>query len=283
MAELSEDLRPALQFAYWTGWRVQNEVLSLTWAQADFDAGTVRLEENTTKSGSPGRWTVGTATSCKTPIEVTMPSFYRSCIAGAVCLCAVLNVGPATAQTRRGPSELLAAYVHERETPDAEANASRELVHALTNYGDYPAADLESLMRGLEKLAVTGNSPRLRADAAFRLSIPGSKRAVHPIPGVFARLERVYRRSKDPLTRSVLITVMAESTERQNAAKFLERIAKQEPADFSEAQYKAIQSLRRLDEEGRAALKRLHEAAVIQEPKAKLTLAILAKDGFPKK
>jgi hypothetical protein len=211
-----------------------------------------------------------------------MLSFYRSSIASAVCLCAVLGVGPATAQTRRPPSELLAAYVHERQTPNAESGVSRELVHALTNYGDYPAADLESLMRGLEELAVTGNPPRLRADAAFRLSIPGSKRAVHPIPGVFARLERVYRRSTDPLTRSVLITVMRQSTERQNAAKFLERIAKQEPADFSEAQYKAIQSLRRLDEEGRVVLKRLHETKAVREPKAKLTLAILAKEGFRK-
>lgn len=211
-----------------------------------------------------------------------MISFYRSSIAGAACLCAVLSVGPATAQTRRAPSELLAAYVNEHQAPYSESGVSRELVHALSNYGDYPAADLESLMRGLEELAVTGNPPRLRADAAIRLSIPGSKRAVHPIPGIFARLERVYRRSTDPLTRSVLISVMGESTERQSAAEFLERIAKQEPADFAESQYKAIQSLRRLDEEGRVVLKRLHETQVVREPKAKLTLAILAKEGFRK-
>lgn len=204
----------------------------------------------------------------------------RYSLAGSVCLCAALSVGPATAQTRRAPSELLAAYVHEGQTPNAESNASRELAHALTYPGDYPAADLEALMRGLEDLAVSGNPPRLRADAAIRLSIPGSKRAAHPVPGVFARLQRVYRRSTDPQTRSVLIAVMAESTERQNAANFLERIAKQEPADFSEAQYKAIQSLRRLDEEGRAALQRLHETQAVREPKAKLTLAILAKEGF---
>ena len=208
-----------------------------------------------------------------------MLSSYRSSVAGVVYLFAVLSVGPATAQTRRPPSELLAAYVHERETPDAQPNASRELIHALTNHGDYPAAYLESLVSGLDELAVSGSTPRLRAEAAVSLSIPGSKRAVHPIPGIFARLERVYRRSTDPLTQSVLIDVMGESTARQHAAKFLERIAKQEPADFSEAQYKAIQSLRRLDEEGRMVLKRLHETKVVREPKAKLTLAALAKEG----
>jgi integrase len=51
LAELPQPLRPAMEFAYWTGWRIQDEVLALTWAQMDFDAGVVRLEENTTKSG----------------------------------------------------------------------------------------------------------------------------------------------------------------------------------------------------------------------------------------
>lgn len=50
LAELPEPLRPALQFAYWTSWRVQDEVMALTWAQVDFGAGIVRLEPNTTKS-----------------------------------------------------------------------------------------------------------------------------------------------------------------------------------------------------------------------------------------
>jgi integrase len=39
-------------FAYITGWRVTSEILPLTWAQVDFDAGTVRLDEGTTKSGA---------------------------------------------------------------------------------------------------------------------------------------------------------------------------------------------------------------------------------------
>lgn len=30
LVELPEPLRPAMEFAYWTGWRIQDEVLSLT-------------------------------------------------------------------------------------------------------------------------------------------------------------------------------------------------------------------------------------------------------------
>jgi integrase len=48
-------LRPEFQdfgdFAYLTGWRTM-EVLTLRWAQIDFDAGTIRLEPGTTKTGA---------------------------------------------------------------------------------------------------------------------------------------------------------------------------------------------------------------------------------------
>jgi integrase len=48
---LSTALRPVLHFAYITGWRTQSEVLPLQWRQADFEAGTVRLDADTTKNG----------------------------------------------------------------------------------------------------------------------------------------------------------------------------------------------------------------------------------------
>lgn len=51
LAELPEFLRPAMEFAYLTGWRVPSEVLKLTWAQVDFRAKVVRLEVGTTKNG----------------------------------------------------------------------------------------------------------------------------------------------------------------------------------------------------------------------------------------
>ena len=54
LAELAPPLRPPLEFAYFTGWRIPSEVLVLTWAQVDFAAGLVRLEVGTTK-GKPGQ------------------------------------------------------------------------------------------------------------------------------------------------------------------------------------------------------------------------------------
>jgi integrase len=51
LVELPESLRPVVQFAAYTGWRVPSEVLPLTWDRVDFTAGVVRLEPGTTKTG----------------------------------------------------------------------------------------------------------------------------------------------------------------------------------------------------------------------------------------
>lgn len=50
VTELPGYLRPVVEFAYYTGWRIPSEVLRLTWAQVDFHAGVVRLEPRSTKN-----------------------------------------------------------------------------------------------------------------------------------------------------------------------------------------------------------------------------------------
>ena len=44
LAHLPEPLRPVIEFAYITGWRIPSEVLTLEWRQVDFKAGEVRLD-----------------------------------------------------------------------------------------------------------------------------------------------------------------------------------------------------------------------------------------------
>jgi len=50
LAQLPDYLQAPVEFGYYTGWRVRSEVLTLTWAQIDFVAKTVRLEPGTTKT-----------------------------------------------------------------------------------------------------------------------------------------------------------------------------------------------------------------------------------------
>jgi integrase len=47
LAKLPDHLRPPINFAYYTGGRVQSEILSLTWPQVDLEACTVRLARGT--------------------------------------------------------------------------------------------------------------------------------------------------------------------------------------------------------------------------------------------
>jgi integrase len=50
LAHLPESLRPVIEFAYITGWRIPSEVLTLEWRQVDFKAGEIRLDPETTKN-----------------------------------------------------------------------------------------------------------------------------------------------------------------------------------------------------------------------------------------
>ena len=50
LSKLEEDLRPPVEFAYLTGWRIKSEVFPLQWTQVDLTAGEIRLEPGTTKT-----------------------------------------------------------------------------------------------------------------------------------------------------------------------------------------------------------------------------------------
>ena len=50
LPNLLEHLKAPATFAYYTGWRMQSEVLRLRWDQVDLAVGTVRLEVRTTKN-----------------------------------------------------------------------------------------------------------------------------------------------------------------------------------------------------------------------------------------
>ena len=50
VTHLPPAIRPAVQFAYITGWRIPSEVLPLQWRHVDFEARVVRLDPHTTKN-----------------------------------------------------------------------------------------------------------------------------------------------------------------------------------------------------------------------------------------
>ena len=51
LAHLPDEIRPVIEFAAITGWRIASEVLPLEWRQVDFDGEEIRLDAGTTKNG----------------------------------------------------------------------------------------------------------------------------------------------------------------------------------------------------------------------------------------
>lgn len=207
-------------------------------------------------------------------------------LAGVLLLAGALGASSAAAQTphpvQLDPDELLSAFAREHQAPGDRARASLELTHVLTHHADYAAREVAALLRGLERLALSGETSRLRASAALRLALPGSHRSTRPMTGMVVRLERLYERSQDPMVRSVIVSAMADAAERRDALAFLERLAIQAPAetDFPGAAMQALATLAAMDADGRAVLKRLHETRAVQDPEARYDLWVLASRGY---
>lgn len=196
----------------------------------------------------------------------------------------MIIAAPVHAQERRRvtrtPSELLAAYVRDKQTPGAFSSATVDITYILMDRADYPAANREAFLQGLENLALTASSPDLRGEAAFSFALAGSRRSTRPLPGMYARLERLYDRS--PATRGAIVAAMAELADSEPALAFLERIAVQDPtkADFPGSASDAIAALGARGQAGRAVLQRLHETDAVRDPQAKYLLSQRASHGY---
>jgi len=50
VTRLPDEVRPVIEFAYITGWRIASEVLPLEWNRVDFEAGEIKLNPGATKN-----------------------------------------------------------------------------------------------------------------------------------------------------------------------------------------------------------------------------------------
>ncbi len=82
---LPEELRPVATFAYYTGWRVPSEVLSLRWHQVDRARGIVRLEPGTTKNAEAREFPYTAIPALKDTIEAQFAVLEQIEKQGAAC------------------------------------------------------------------------------------------------------------------------------------------------------------------------------------------------------
>lgn len=53
LAHLPDEVRPVVEVAYISGWRIASEILPLEWRRVDFEAGEIKLDSGTTKNREP--------------------------------------------------------------------------------------------------------------------------------------------------------------------------------------------------------------------------------------
>jgi len=102
------------------------------------------------------------------------------------------------------------------------------------------------------------------------------------VRGTFARLQRIYETSDDQLVQGVALAAMADVVERKEAVNLLERLARQRPGDpgYPRVARAALRTLVAMDEDGRAALKRLHETGAVRDQEAQHELSVMAERGY---
>jgi hypothetical protein len=192
----------------------------------------------------------------------------------SILVLSVPTADPLAAQQRHrvtgAPDQLLAAFARE-----PESSAGADILAMLLYNTDYPKARVEALLRGLERLALDGTTERVRVHAAELLLTSGSRHSPDPIPGSFARIERVFQHSKDSRVQLGLVNGMRVLTERKEAALLLEQFATQD----SYLAPVALSSLLNMGDEGTAVLKRLHEGKAVRNPHARGDLEAIARHG----
>jgi hypothetical protein len=205
---------------------------------------------------------------------------------GLVTLLSVaVIVAPLEAQARRRvtrpPGELIAAFVQDNAAPGRTPSvAGMEVDAVLLDRADYPSANVNAVLDGLESVALTGASGDLRARAALAISASGSRRALHPRPRTVARLERMHQRTDDWEVRAAIVTGLAHSVERQEALRFLEGIAVREHGDYPGSALAALASIAAHEAQGSTVLKRLHITGAVQDPEARQWLELIASCGY---
>lgn len=180
-------------------------------------------------------------------------------------------------RTQRKPAEMVAAFASE-SSGGARRQASSQITQTLTHPGPRPQADMDALLDGLEDLSVHSKSPTVRREAAFLISIPGSRRSKTPSARTFERLQRVYRKSSDYTVKSVVVGVMGDLTDRGKPAAFLKTVAVEDSTGvLAEV---AVSALLTLGDEGRAVLRQLHDSNEVPDSEVRQILSTMAKNGY---
>jgi len=176
-------------------------------------------------------------------------------------------LGSAAAQANREPRQTL--RVREMLSLSEAGGTSSGAAAILQQRKKYPPAKIDSLVGGLERLAITAATPIARMSAAGALANAGA--GEDPLPGAFDRIVAVYRRSGEDLVRRIILSNMSIQHDKERAIAFLKVVAGEPPdsQDFTSASLSAVSKLGSMGDPGLAALAQLRESGALRDGKAR--------------
>jgi hypothetical protein len=186
-----------------------------------------------------------------------------------VCLAVLLATAPADAQPSQTMSVKGARAILATVDDSVGGNGSALGLAALLSHPEkYSHATIDSLIDGVEQLALTSRSKFTRTTATVALA--NAAAADNPRPRTFDRLLALYHRTSDELVRRTVVHEMSYQRQQTQAIAFLKSVATASPKqqDFTQASVSAVSTLSRMGPVGRAALVELRDKNLLRDARA---------------
>ena len=196
-------------------------------------------------------------------------------------------------QSCEEPRCFSAREILQRFSSEAEANTSGFAHFAVLHTLTQPAASVtparrDSVADGLVDQALSAEGLETRIKAVLYLTASGSAAHEVVLPDAAHRIVRVLRSSRDRRVREAILTTAFGMKDRRTLVPVLSEVARDPgeiPPHFAvdhdpdEATH-AILTLSRMGEEGRAALRELHQRGAVRSQIAARVLEDLSRRGF---
>jgi hypothetical protein len=195
-----------------------------------------------------------------------------------IALAALLAASPAaaqtdTAQTLPSAERMLAVFVEDAvENRDGGKEGIVAVRYALGHPGQLPRARLDSLLAGLEGIAVTSDVSRARIRAVMQLSRMADSAG-------FERMMRVYRAAAaHPDVRDMVVSTMGKPKLPRHVNAWVALLAELATApagveDFPNSKFEAMKFLLSLGAPGHQRLIDIHRRNLARDPEVRATLA----------
>jgi hypothetical protein len=170
----------------------------------------------------------------------------------------------------------------DRDYPDSYGPAAG-IGAVLTHADRLPVAMIDSVLDGLQRLALTSPRREVRTHAVGLLATAGKHWPKARSARAGNRLAAIYRGTSDPDLKALLVGLsLSWLAEPGPALPILRDVAMQAESqeDFPEASVWAVESLARMGDPGRSVLRDLHRRGAVRSAAARYRLDALARTGF---